>query len=87
MAVENVYTTLNLNLNPNFFKPTTTLIPTLIPIIMAPIELLWAKKIIKYSNGIIAAIAIKEELGEYVTIKVYIHMQEEFTDYTLWTVF
>jgi hypothetical protein len=32
-------------------------------------------------------IAIKEELGEYVTIKVYIYVQEEFTDYTLWTVF
>jgi hypothetical protein len=46
-------------------------------------ELLWAEKIIKYSDGIIAAIAIKEELGEYITIKVYIYMQEEFTDYTL----
>ena len=38
---------------------------------------------IKYSNGIIVVIAINEELGEYVTIKVYIHVQEEFTDYTL----
>ena len=46
-------------------------------------ELLWAKKIIKHSNGIIAAIAIKEELGEYITIKVYIYIQEEFIDYTL----
>ena len=79
MAVENVHITLNLN----FFKPTTTLIPTLIPIIMAPTELLWAEKITKHNNGIIAATAIKEELGEYVTIKVYIYMQEEFTDYTL----
>jgi hypothetical protein len=50
-------------------------------------ELLWAEKIIKYNNGIIAAIAIKEELGEYITIKVYIYIQEEFIDYTLWTVF
>ena len=50
-------------------------------------ELLWAKKIIKYNNGIIAAIATKEELGEYITIKVYIHMQKEFIDYTLWTIF
>ena len=83
MAVENIYITLNLNLNPNFFKLITTLIPTLIPTIMALMELLWAEKITKYSNGIIAAIAIKEELGEYITIKVYIYMQEEFTDYTL----
>ena len=52
----------------------TTLIPTLIPIIMVPMELLWAKKIIKHSNRIIAATAIKEELGEYITIKVYIYV-------------
>ena len=50
-------------------------------------ELLQAKKIIKYSNRIIAATAIKEELGEYITTKVYIYMQEEFIDYTLWTIF
>ena len=54
---------------------------------MVPMELLWAKKITKYSDGIIAATAIKEELGEYITIKVYIHIQEEFIDYTLWTIF
>ena len=54
---------------------------------MAPTELSWAEKITKHDNGIIAATATKEELGEYVTTKVYIHMQEEFTDYTLWTVF
>ena len=50
---------------------------------MAPMELLWAEKIIKYSNGIIAVIATKKELREYVIIKVYIHIQEEFIDYTL----
>ena len=83
MAVENVYITLNLNLNLNFFKLITTLIPTLIPTIMAPMELLWAKKIMKHNNRIIAATAIKEELGEYITIKVYIYVQEEFIDYTL----
>ena len=54
---------------------------------MAPMELSWAEKITKYDDGIIAATATKEELGEYVTTKVYIHVQEEFTDYTLWTVF
>ena len=50
---------------------------------MVLMELLWAEKITKHSNGIIAATATKEELGEYITIKVYIYMQEEFTDYTL----
>ena len=41
---------------------------------MAPMELLWAEKIIKYSDRIIAATAIKEELREYITIKVYIYV-------------
>ena len=50
---------------------------------MVLMELLWAEKIIKHSDGIIAATAIKEKLGEYITIKVYIYMQEEFIDYTL----
>ena len=50
-------------------------------------ELLQTEKIIKHSNGIIAAIAIKEELREYITTKVYIYIQEEFTDYILQTVF
>ena len=50
-------------------------------------ELLQAEKIIKYNDGIIAAIAIKKELGEYITTKVYIYIQEEFTDYTLQTIF
>ena len=50
-------------------------------------ELLQAKKITKHSNGIIAATVIKEELREYITIKVYIYVQEKFIDYTLWTVF
>ena len=54
---------------------------------MAPMELSWAKKIIKHNNGIIVATAIKKELGEYITTKVYIHVQEEFMDYTLWTIF
>ena len=54
---------------------------------MALMELLQAKKITKHNNRIIAAIAIKEELGEYITIKVYIYIQEEFIDYTLQTIF
>ena len=70
MAVENIYITFNLNFNPNFFKLITTLIYTII----ALIELLQAKKIIKHNNRIIAVIAIKEKLEEYITIKVYIYI-------------
>ena len=54
---------------------------------MALMELLWAEKITKHNNRIIAATATKEELGEYITTKVYIYIQEEFMDYTLWTIF
>ena len=51
---------------------------------MAPIELLWAEKIIKYSNRIIAAIAIKKRTRKIYNYKgVYIYIQEEFIDYTL----
>ena len=50
-------------------------------------KLLQAEKIIKYSNRIIAATAIKEELGEYIIIKGYIYVQKEFIDYTLQTIF
>ena len=47
----------------------------------------WQEKILKYSDGIAAATASKDELGDYVATKVYVHTQENFTDYTLWTVF
>jgi hypothetical protein len=46
-------------------------------------ELSWAKKIAKYSDRIIAAIATKKELGEYIATKVYVYVQEEFIDYIL----
>jgi hypothetical protein len=46
----------------------------------------WNKKIAKHSDGINAAKATKEELAEYVATKIYVHVLEEFTDYTLWTV-
>ena len=47
----------------------------------------WAKKILRYGDGINTANAIKDKLGEYVETKVYVYTQENFTDYTLWTVF
>ena len=50
-------------------------------------ELSWADKITKHGYGIVAATATKEDLVEYVTTKMHVHVQEDFTDYTLWTVF
>ena len=47
----------------------------------------WYDKILKYSNKITAAIASKDELKDYIAIKVYIYTQEDFTDYILWMVF
>ena len=50
-------------------------------------ELLWAKKIIKHNNRIIAVIVIKEELGEYNHKSVYIYIRGVyglyFIDYIL----
>jgi len=43
----------------------------------------WYKKILKHSNEITAATASKDELGDYIVIKVYIYIQENFTDYIL----
>jgi len=34
----------------------------------------WYEKILKHSNGITAAIASKDELGDYVAIKVYVYI-------------
>jgi len=34
----------------------------------------WYKKILKYSNRITATIAFKDELGDYIAIKVYIYI-------------
>jgi hypothetical protein len=42
---------------------------------------------LKHGNGITTTIASKDELGDYIAIKVYIHIQENFIDYILWTVF
>ena len=54
-----------LNLNFNFFKPTTTLIPTLIPTTMVLIEKEWAVMANKYGYGIDADKAIKDKLIEF----------------------
>ena len=46
-------------------------------------ELLWAEKILKHNNGITATTAFKNKLGDYIVIKVYIYIRENFTDYIL----
>jgi len=33
----------------------------------------WYEKISKHGNGITATIASKDELGDYIAIKVYVH--------------
>ena len=45
-----------------------------------------AKKILRYGDGINIVNAIKDKLGEYVEIKVYAYIQENFIDY-IWIVF
>ena len=66
--------TLNLNLN---LKPQILNLKPLQPppkriLLYTTIE--WQKKILKHGNGITAAIASKDELGDYVVIKVYVHI-------------
>ena len=97
MAVENVYRTLNLNLDLNldlnlnldsdFFKPTTTLIFTLIPTTMALTEKEWATIVNKYGYGINLGETTKDKLAEFVKTKIYMYEKEDFLNNTLWTVF
>ena len=47
----------------------------------------WAKKISRHRDRINTANVTKDELGEYIKTKVYIHIQENFIDYILWIVF
>ena len=58
--------TLTLNLNPNFFKPITTLILTLIPTTIVPIEEEWATKASKYRYRINADKTIKDKLIKFI---------------------
>jgi hypothetical protein len=34
----------------------------------------WYEKILKHSDGITTAIAFKDELGDYIAIKVYVYI-------------
>ena len=44
-------------------------------------------KVRKYSSGINLGETIKDELAEFVEMKIYIYKKEDFLDNTLWTIF
>ena len=60
--------TLTSNLNPNFFKLTTTLIPTTI----ALIEKEWAAMASKYGYGIDADKVSKDKLVKFIQMIIYL---------------
>ena len=43
----------------------------------------WKKRITKYSYGINIATILKKDLEEYIEIKIYKYIYENFTDYIL----
>jgi len=47
----------------------------------------WAVKVKKHNSRINLGKIIKDELAEFVEMKIYIHEKEDFLDNTLWTVF
>ena len=81
--------TLTSNLDPDFFKPTTTLIPTLtptlIPTTMAPTEKEWAAMASKYGYRIDTDKATKDELVEFIETTIY--LTQDLTDNDLWYIF
>ena len=79
--------TLTSNLDPDFFKPTTTLIPTIMAPTESPTEEEWAAMASKYGYGIDANKASKDELVEFVQTTIYLCETQDLTDNDLWTVF
>ena len=47
----------------------------------------WKERIARYSYGINIATASKEDLEEYIEIKIYKYIYENFTDYILQLLF
>jgi len=47
----------------------------------------WKERIARYSYGINAATALKEDLEEYMETKIYKYIYKNFTDYILWSLF
>ena len=79
--------TLTLNLYPDLFKSTTTLIPTLtptlIPTTMAPTEKEWATIASKYRYRINADKASKNELVKFIQTTIYLYETQNLTDNNL----
>ena len=50
-------------------------------------KLTWTQKINKWGDGIDTVTATKEDFGEYVETKVYVHKREGFSDFTLWSLY
>ena len=63
---------------------TLTFTLTLTPIAMALVEEQeWAIKIRKYGGGINLGETIKDELAEFIKIKIYIYKKKDFLNNTL----
>ena len=70
---------LTLNLDPDFFKPTTTLIP-ITPTTITPMEEEWAAMASKYKYGINADKAIKDKLVEFIQTVMYLYKTQDLID-------
>jgi len=47
----------------------------------------WKERITRYGYKINIITALEEDLEEYIEIKIYEYIYENFTDYTLWLLF
>jgi len=47
----------------------------------------WKERIARYGYGINVTTALKEDLEEYMETKIYEYIYENFTNYTLWSLF
>ena len=50
-------------------------------------DLKWKERITKYSYRINIVTALKEDLKEYIKIKIYKYIYKNFIDYILWLLF
>ena len=50
-------------------------------------DLKWKERIARYGYGINIVTALKEDLEEYIEIKIYKYIYKNFTDYILWSLF
>ena len=76
---------MTLNLDPDFFEPRTTLIPTLILATMALTEKEWAAMTNKYKYRIDTDKATRDELVKF--IQLYIYKTQDLINTDLWVIF